>query len=69
VSKSVDIHTDFCLQMTGRAIGMEARAAMNAQYGYSTFWAPVVNLAREPRWGRNIEVPSEDPYHSGGERS
>eukprot|EP00035_Acanthoeca_spectabilis_P021740 m.439948 g.439948 ORF g.439948 m.439948 type:complete len:893 (-) comp18447_c0_seq1:44-2722(-) len=52
-------------QMTGRAIGREARAAMNAGLGYSTFWAPVVNLAREPRWGRNIEVPGEDPYHSG----
>jgi len=24
-----------------------------------------VNLAREPRWGRNIEVPGEDPYLSG----
>jgi beta-glucosidase-like glycosyl hydrolase len=37
---------------------------MNAGNGYSTFWAPVVNLAREPRWGRNIEVPGEDPYLS-----
>eukprot|EP00036_Acanthoecidae_sp_10tr_P011461 CAMPEP_0182926670 /NCGR_PEP_ID=MMETSP0105_2-20130417/12199_1 /TAXON_ID=81532 ORGANISM="Acanthoeca-like sp., Strain 10tr" /NCGR_SAMPLE_ID=MMETSP0105_2 /ASSEMBLY_ACC=CAM_ASM_000205 /LENGTH=895 /DNA_ID=CAMNT_0025064571 /DNA_START=14 /DNA_END=2701 /DNA_ORIENTATION=+ len=50
---------------TGRAIGKEARATMNDGKGFSTFWAPVVNLAREPRWGRNIEVPSEDPYHSG----
>ena len=24
-----------------------------------------MNLAREPRWGRNIEVPGEDPYLSG----
>jgi beta-glucosidase-like glycosyl hydrolase len=35
---------------------------MNAGNSYSTFWAPVVNLAREPRWGRNIETPGEDPY-------
>lgn len=49
----------------GNQIGREARAMMNAGNGYSTFWAPVVNLAREPRWGRNIEVPGEDPILSG----
>mmetsp|Transcript_23199 Transcript_23199/g.65835 ORF Transcript_23199/g.65835 Transcript_23199/m.65835 type:complete len:902 (+) Transcript_23199:68-2773(+) len=49
----------------GRQIGREGRAVMNAGNGYSTFWAPVVNLAREPRWGRNIEVPGEDPYLTG----
>jgi pre-mRNA-splicing factor SYF2/beta-D-xylosidase 4 len=52
-------------KLTGRQIGHEARALMNVGKGLSTFWAPVVNLAREPRWGRNIEVPSEDPYQSG----
>lgn len=50
---------------TGAQIGREARALMNVGASYSTFWAPVVNLAREPRWGRNIEVPSECPYQSG----
>lgn len=49
----------------GAQIGREARAFMNAGSAYSTFWAPVVNLAREPRWGRNIETPGEDPYVSG----
>merc|ERR1719473_1597346 len=52
-------------QLTGRQIGHEARALMNAGQAGSTFWAPVINLAREPRWGRNIEVPGEDPYHVG----
>eukprot|EP00912_Choanoflagellata_sp_UC4_P000634 UC4_evm4s392 len=52
-------------QVTGRQIGREARALMNMGQGYSTFWAPVINLAREPRWGRNIETPGEDPYQSG----
>jgi beta-glucosidase-like glycosyl hydrolase len=47
--------------LVGRQIGAEARAMMNAGNGYSTFWAPVINLAREPRWGRNIETPGEDP--------
>ena len=25
-------------------------------------WGPVINLARDPRWGRNGEAGSEDPY-------
>lgn len=27
-----------------------------------TYWAPNVNLFRDPRWGRGQEVPGEDPY-------
>lgn len=50
---------------TGQRIGVEARAFMNAGNAFSTYWAPVINLAREPRWGRNIETPGEDPYLSG----
>jgi xylan 1,4-beta-xylosidase len=50
---------------TGAAIAREARAFMNAGHAYSTYWAPVVNLAREPRWGRNLECAGEDPYLSG----
>ena len=46
-------------RLTGRQIGTEARAMANAGNGYSDFWAPVINLAREPRWGRNIETPGE----------
>ena len=52
-------------RLTGRQIGHEARALMNAGQAGSSFWAPVINLAREPRWGRNIEVPGEDPYLVG----
>ena len=51
--------------VTGATIGREARAFMNQGNAYSTFWAPVINLAREPRWGRNVECPGEDPYLSG----
>ena len=50
---------------TGAQIGREARAFMNQGDAWSTYWAPVINLAREPRWGRNIETPGEDPYLSG----
>ena len=35
--------------LTGRQIGREARAMMNVGTAYSTFWAPVINLAREVR--------------------
>lgn len=49
---------------TAQQIAREARVFANAGDEYSTFWTPVVNLAREPRWGRNIETPGEDPYHS-----
>ena len=49
----------------GRQIGSEARAAMSAGRSYSTFWAPVINLASEPRWGRNLETAGEDPYLNG----
>ena len=50
---------------TGNQIGREARAFMNSGNAWSTYWAPVINLAREPRWGRNIETPGEDPYLTG----
>jgi hypothetical protein len=52
-------------KLTGEQIAREARAMMNVGNAESTFWAPVINLAREPRWGRNIETPGEDPYLSG----
>ena len=50
---------------TGAAISREARAFMNVGRAYSTYWAPVINLAREPRWGRNLESAGEDPLLSG----
>ncbi|WP_329454177.1 glycoside hydrolase family 3 C-terminal domain-containing protein [Streptomyces sp. NBC_01497] len=34
-------------------------------YGALTFWAPNVNLDRDPRWGRTDEAFGEDPYLTG----
>jgi beta-D-xylosidase 4 len=35
---------------TGNQIGREARAFMNVNHAYSTYWAPVINIVRDPRW-------------------
>eukprot|EP01087_Luapelamoeba_hula_P020330 TRINITY_DN6926_c0_g1_i1.p1 TRINITY_DN6926_c0_g1~~TRINITY_DN6926_c0_g1_i1.p1 ORF type:complete len:914 (-),score=97.58 TRINITY_DN6926_c0_g1_i1:66-2807(-) len=54
----------------GRAIGIEARGKHNGyvknglrlnQMGLN-FFTPNINLVKDPRWGRNEEVYSEDPY-------
>ena len=45
---------------TGAAIASEARAA-----GVDMILAPVLDLAREPRWGRIEEDFGEDPYLTG----
>jgi hypothetical protein len=55
------------------AIADEARGFFNAfRTGYSpqawwavSFFAPDINLCRDPRWGRCVEVPGEDPYLTG----
>lgn len=41
----------------GRITGREARAL-----GYSGVYSPVLDLPRDPRWGRTVECYSEDPF-------
>ncbi|GLT46878.1 hypothetical protein SLA2020_206070 [Shorea laevis] len=45
----------------GSAIGVEARAMYNVGQAGLTFWAPNINIFRDPRWGRGQETPGEDP--------
>jgi len=53
-----------------KAISDEARAKHHKaveegnrkRYYGLTFWSPVVNMARDPRWGRTQETYGEDPY-------
>nr|BAM08953.1 isoprimeverose-producing oligoxyloglucan hydrolase [Oerskovia sp. Y1] len=55
------------IKQVGSTVGDEARG-YNAQdptmWGLN-LWAPVVNLLRDPRWGRNEEGYSEDPTLTG----
>ncbi len=58
------------LEQVGEAVYTEARAKFNMQqkgkdadiYKGLTFWAPNVNIFRDPRWGRGHETFGEDPY-------
>ncbi|GMH25277.1 hypothetical protein Nepgr_027120 [Nepenthes gracilis] len=43
------------------AIAVEGRAMYNSGQAGLTFWAPNVNIFRDPRWGRGQETPGEDP--------
>ncbi len=58
------------MEELGDAVSTEGRAKFNIQQKFSdtdiykglTFWAPNVNIFRDPRWGRGQETYGEDPY-------
>lgn len=58
------------LEEVADAISTEGRAKFNMQQEFGdtdiykglTFWAPNVNIFRDPRWGRGHETYGEDPY-------
>ncbi|WP_127505741.1 glycoside hydrolase family 3 protein [Actinoplanes solisilvae] len=55
------------IRRVGSVVGDEARGfhARNPRVFGLNLWAPVVNLLRDPRWGRNEEGYSEDPWLTG----
>ena len=58
------------LNQIGDVVSTEGRAKFNAYskrgdcgiYKGLTFWAPNINIFRDPRWGRGHETFGEDPY-------
>jgi beta-glucosidase len=58
------------MEVVGDAIATEGRAKFNMQQEFGdtdiykglTFWAPNINIFRDPRWGRGHETYGEDPY-------
>lgn len=58
------------IQEIADVISTEGRAKFNMQQEFDdtdiykglTFWAPNVNIFRDPRWGRGHETFGEDPY-------
>ena len=61
VKKIGDIVSD-----EGRAKFDKAREMKNYnRFTGLTFWAPNVNIFRDPRWGRGMETYGEDPFLSG----
>lgn len=61
---------DEMLEKIAMVIAEEGRAKYNAYskkedrdiYKGLTFWAPNINIFRDPRWGRGHETYGEDPY-------
>jgi beta-glucosidase len=57
----------------GEVISTEARAKYNEAMRHDqhemffglTFWAPNINIFRDPRWGRGQETYGEDPFLTG----
>ncbi|KAJ4835776.1 hypothetical protein Tsubulata_049596 [Turnera subulata] len=49
----------------GQAVSTEARAMYNLGRAGLTYWSPNINVVRDPRWGRAIETPGEDPFVVG----
>lgn len=71
--QAIGVAASFDEDLVGKmaeTIADEARAKYNAQkkagdrdiYKGLTFWAPNVNIFRDPRWGRGQETYGEDPY-------
>ena len=48
------------VRLAGEIVGKEGKAL-----GYTNIYAPILDLARDPRWGRVVECYGEDPFLVG----
>jgi beta-glucosidase len=62
IAKACTWDRDLCYQM-GVVQGDESR--LNDRLGENFYSPPVMNIAMDPRWGRNDEGWGEDPYLAG----
>ena len=54
------------MEEIGEAVSLEARGIFNRdKKGSLSFWAPTIDMGRDPRWGRNEECYGEDPHLAG----
>ena len=47
----------YLVRLAGEIVGEEAR-----MLGYSNVYAPILDVVRDPRWGRTLECYGESPY-------
>lgn len=65
IGMSASFDPDMMLEI-GKTAAREARAYYNERKkGGLMVWGPTVDLARDPRWGRNEECYGEDPFLTG----
>ncbi|KAE9371995.1 glycoside hydrolase family 3 protein [Stipitochalara longipes BDJ] len=53
---------DELIERIGEVISTEARAFSNVGKAGLDFWTPNINPYKDPRWGRGMETPGEDPF-------
>ncbi|PQE21948.1 glycoside hydrolase family 3 protein [Rutstroemia sp. NJR-2017a WRK4] len=53
---------DALVNSIAKVVGREGRAFANVGKAGYDFWTPNINGFKDPRWGRGLETPGEDPY-------
>ncbi|KAI7368956.1 1,4-beta-D-xylosidase [Hortaea werneckii] len=54
---------DELIRSVAEVVSTEARAFNNFDRAGLDFWTPNINPYKDPRWGRGLETPGEDPFH------
>ncbi|OCL04852.1 glycoside hydrolase family 3 protein [Glonium stellatum] len=57
---------DDLIEAVATVVSTEARAFSNGGRAGLDFWTPNINPYKDPRWGRGMETPGEDPFRIKG---